>query len=75
MKEYDFDVYGSVKTSLQKQDKQPVIVAEFTTKGLMLSAVDVGMTLKVAKSLRTKLDDLIKKAEKVVIDHPELPLK
>lgn len=75
MKEFDFDVYGSVKVSLQKQDKQPVIVAEFTTKGYMCSAVDVGMTLKVAKSLRTKLDDVIKKAEKVVLDHPELPLK
>jgi hypothetical protein len=75
MKEYDFDVYGSVKVSLQKQDKQPVIVAEFTTKGYMSSETDVGMTLKVAKSLRTKLDDLIKKAEKIAIDHPELPLK
>ena len=75
MKEYDLHVYGSVKASLQKQDKQAVIVAEFSTKGLMLSAVDVGMTLKVARSLRTKLDDLIKKAEKIAIDHPELPLK
>jgi hypothetical protein len=75
MKEFDLDVYGSVKVSLQKQNKQAVIVAEFSTKGLILSAVDVGMTLKVAKSLRTKLDDIIKKAEKIVVDHPELPLK
>jgi hypothetical protein len=78
MKECDLNIHNSVKVSLQKvtQDRAPqwreeslVAVIEF------IPYTEVAVTLKGAKSLKSKLEDLIKKADKVVINHPELPLK
>jgi hypothetical protein len=66
MKEYDLEVCNKVTVSLQKKEGNPVVV---------LALEGSALTVKAAKSLKTKLDEAIKKAEKIVIGHPELPLK
>ena len=77
-------VYGKVKTDLQKKVKykgfameNPIsseVVVSMQFIGETSTSV-VSINKKALRSLITKLQDLEKKASKIVLDHPELPLK
>lgn len=72
-------VYGKVKTGLQKKVKyenptSSEVVVSMQFIGETSTSV-VSINKKALRSLITKLQDLEKKASKIVLDHPELPLK
>lgn len=77
-------VYGKVKADLQKKVKykgfameNPIsseVVVSMQFIGETSTSV-VSINKKALRSLITKLQDLEKKASKIVLDHPELPLK
>lgn len=77
-------VYEKVKADLQKKVKykgyamnNPVsseVVVAMQFIGETSTSV-VSINRKALKNLITKLQDLEKKASKIVLDHPELPLK
>jgi DNA-directed RNA polymerase subunit L len=77
-------VYGKVKVDLEKKVKykgfamenpissEVVVTMQFIGE---TSTSVVTINKKALRSLITKLQDLEKKASKIVLDHPELPLK
>jgi DNA-directed RNA polymerase subunit L len=77
-------VYGKVKADLQKKVKYKGFAMENPISSeVVVSMQFIGETStsvitinkKALRSLITKLQDLEKKASKIVLDHPELPLK